>query len=61
MDFVESKEVYFFFDRVNKIGKIWDIKKIKIYLIDEVGECILFLYVLIGCDIIFRIYGLSKG
>lgn len=30
MDLAESKEVYFLSDRVNKTGKIWDIKKTKI-------------------------------
>lgn len=61
MDLAESKEVYFLSDRVNKTGKIWDIKKTKIHLTDEVCECILFLHALTGCDTTSRIYGLSKG
>ena len=36
MDLAESKEVYFLSDRVNKVGKIWDIRKTKMYLMEEV-------------------------
>ena len=61
MDLAESKEVYFLSDRVNKVGKIWDIRKTKIYLTEEVCQCILFLHALTGCDTTSRINGLGKG
>ena len=60
-DLAESKEVYFLSDRVNKVGKIWDIRKTKIYSTEEVCQCILFLHALTGCDTTSRINGLGKG